>query len=313
MASSDSSRERTHFAAAVSVVVVRTVGMLWLLHLIIFAIFDLLPDAAYSRLGSAALERRTLEMTRKQLGLDGSAFERYARSLSNTVRGDLGRSLQSGYPVASLLRERATVSLPIIALTVAICVTVMLWAARWFCVPTLSGVQRALLAIAPAAVMPQFASASAFAVGGALIFGAAQLSSGTEHLISYAFLIVSVAIMPAALILIGAARSAQDTVRRRFVLTYLATGFSWADISRLVQPNILRAMLPLCNRACIATLTGTIFAELSFNRPGIGAVLAEAIRTGDQPVACGWMLAVAAPVILLSQIAASLAKRFPPA
>lgn len=293
--------------------IARTAAMLWLLHALVFAIFDLLPDAAYSRLGAAALERRTLEMTRQQLGLSGSAWDRYSRSLSNVLRGDLGRSVQSGYPVALLLRQRAAVSMPIVLLAFAVSALAMLAAARWFSTPSLSRAQRMVLAASPAAVMPQFASASALAVFSGLIVAAVGLGGRAHQLLNDTMLVASVAIMPAGVLFLAAARSAQDVLRRRFVLTFLAMGSSWSDIRRLVQPNILQAMVPLCARVALAIVTGTVFAELCFNRPGIGATLAEAIRSGDQAVACGWILAVAAPVIVVSQLSALASSRFPPA
>jgi peptide/nickel transport system permease protein len=286
--------------------------MLVLLHSAVFATFDLLPEATYTRLGAAAIEKRTLEETRRQLGLDGTLLDRYTQSVVNLMRCDLGRSVQSNYPVSRLLVDRLWVSAPLIIASLIVAASVMIWAAQWFCSPELNLPQRILLALSPAALVPQFASASTFAVAGTLIFSASSIGGLAHEIINETLLVLSVAILPSGLLFMAAARSAQMSVGRRFVVTYRAMGFSWWKIRQVLQANILAEMLPLCNRVALAVVTGTLFAELSFNRPGIGAVLAEAIRAGDQPVASGWMLMVAAPIIIISQIASALAVRLPP-
>lgn len=284
----------------------RAVFLLLLLHASTFVVFDILPEATYARLGSAAVNRQVLERTREQLGLEGSAAERYLRSLRNTIRLDLGSSLQSGYPVSRLLASRAQLSLPTILAATCVAGLAAAIAAWLYSSRTLSITKRVLLELSPALLLPQFAAATILAIA-ATMFGTTSRSRSIADFL----LVLSVAAMPAGILFMAAARSAREACGARFALAYEARGFSWQQIRVILQSNIWLGLAPLCNRLVLSVVTGTVFAELAFDRPGIGALLADAIRAGDQPLASGWMLGVSGPLILISQFASALTRSLP--
>ena len=67
---------------------------LLLLDFILFALFDLLPDAAIQRLGVMAIGEELLNATRERLGVSGPWYERFLQFWWHLLQGDLGHSLQ---------------------------------------------------------------------------------------------------------------------------------------------------------------------------------------------------------------------------
>ena len=307
----DLSKQNEHGLGRILLVVtLRIIVLLWLLHAAVFLVFNALPDAAYSQLGAAAMKKELLEETRKKMGLDGSLAHRYARSLALTVRGDLGLSIRSGYPVSTLLQERAIDSLPYILTAGLMAVGAMLFGAWWFASERVSRLQQAVMFLAPVSALPQFATASAISSGALL--AVAHLGAVVRPSLLMDFMtVLAIALLPAGLLFISASNSARKAIGLPYVMTYRAMGLPWTRIRGILQTNILWEMVPLANRAVISLLLGTVFAELCFDRPGLGSVLAEAIRAGDQPMAAGWMLAVGAPTILCSQLVSAWNLRRP--
>lgn len=307
MASYDASDDRG-LSAALLATLLRIAALLWLLHAAVFIAFDALPDAAYSTLGVTALKKELLEQTRERMGLVGSLPQRYLHSLWNCCRLDFGLSLRTGFPVSELLFRRALNSLPVIGASVALSLAGLL-AGSWFYATKNPGwIHRLFLLTAPVCFLPQFATASAFA---ALAILSRSWQPIDFDMVSFFLLTTSIAFMPTGILFTASSRTALSVAQQPFVTTYCAMGMSWGRTRILLQTNVLRLMLPLINRALLALLLGTVFAELSFDRPGIGAVFTEAIRSGDQPIAAGWLIVVGAPAILFTQLISAWSARLP--
>ena len=251
-----------------------------------------------------------LEDTRKQMGLNGSVAERYSKSLRNTLRLDLGQSLQTGYPVASLLASKARSSLPLILAATVLTAAAAGIAGWYYCSHDLSPTKRLLLTLAPSTFVPQFAVATCLSIASIVLTD--FFPEATRRLqIADILLVASTASMPAGILFVAAAQSAREAATRRFVATYQAIGLPWRRIRVILQANVWIGLVPIANRLVLALITGTVFSEIAFDHPGIGSVLADAIRSGDQPLASGWMIAISCPLILISQIASAWARRFP--
>lgn len=95
-------------------------GMLLAASAVIFAVLDVLPgNVAQVMLGPDAdpAAVRALEV---QLGLDAPAWQRYLQWLGGLLHGDLGTSQAYGVPVAGLLAERLTLTLPLTVLAMVL-------------------------------------------------------------------------------------------------------------------------------------------------------------------------------------------------
>lgn len=92
----------------------------------IFAALEVLPgDPAAVRLGTSA-RPDTLAALRAEMGLDRPAPVRYAAWLAGAATGRLGTSTSYGVPVAGLIAERLSVTLPLAALALAAAVGIAL-------------------------------------------------------------------------------------------------------------------------------------------------------------------------------------------
>jgi len=88
--------------------------------LAIFLILEVLPgDPAAIMLGTAARED-TLAALRQELGLDQPALFRYVDWIGGLLHGDLGTSITYKTPVATLVAERMSVTLPLSLLAIII-------------------------------------------------------------------------------------------------------------------------------------------------------------------------------------------------
>lgn len=122
----------------VASLIVRRVGLalatLLAVSVVVFLLVQALPsDAAEALLGQNATPQAVARL-RQELGLNDHVVERYFSWLARLLRGDLGRSLANGLPVAELLRERlantlflffvsASASLPLALLLGLACAT----------------------------------------------------------------------------------------------------------------------------------------------------------------------------------------------
>jgi len=101
------------------------VPLLLLVSLLSFYILRLAPGdpvRAYLAMPFDQASPELIQQTRKALGLDRPLYVQYARWLGSAISGDLGRSLMTRRPVATIIRETLpnTLQLMAVALTIGI-------------------------------------------------------------------------------------------------------------------------------------------------------------------------------------------------
>ena len=93
---------------------------------VVFVVLEVLPgDVAQIMLGTEA-RADTLAALRSDLGLDRPAAERYIGWLAGFVSGEMGTSYTYRVPVADLVAERLSVTIPLTALSFFLCVVIAL-------------------------------------------------------------------------------------------------------------------------------------------------------------------------------------------
>ena len=108
--------------------VLQLVPVLFVLSLVVFAIFRLLPgDAGILQLPIDAT-REEREGARRALGLDRPIYEQYVEWLGRVLRGDFGVAYGDTRPVPELLwnAARPTAQLALVALLIGLCLSVPL-------------------------------------------------------------------------------------------------------------------------------------------------------------------------------------------
>ncbi len=257
---------------------------------VIFLCLEVVPgDPAAYMLGVNA-RPDTLAALRAELGLDGSAVQRYFDWIGGMLRGDFGISYTYRTPVSGMIVDRMWVSLPLalyaLGLSVAIAFPAGIWAASrrgsaadlgvmgvtqlgvavpnfWF----------AMLMVLLFAIKLRWFPSGGFAGWDEGLF--AGLKSLTLPAIALA--------LPQASILTRVMRSSLlDTLGEDYIRTARAKGVSrrraiWAHGLR----NALIPVLTIIGLQFSFLLAGAIIIENVFYLPGLGRLVFQAISSRD--------------------------------
>ena len=257
--------------------------------LVIFVLIEVIPgDTASFMLGLNATEEAVANL-RAELGLDGTALERYLSWTGGMLRGDFGISYTYRVPVSELILDRLWVSLPLaifaLLLSSLIAFPIGLIAAanrgRLADYGIIGGTQLgiavpnfwfAMLLVLVFAVKLQWFSAGGFP--GWSTPGAALKS----------LLLPSVALaLPQAAILARVMRSALiETLSQDYIRTARAKGLSRRQaVLRHALRNALIPVLTIIGLQFSFLLAGAIIIENVFFLPGLGRLIFQGITQRD--------------------------------
>ena len=240
---------------------------------------------------------------RHQLGLDLPLLEQYVRFLAGLARVDLGHSLYTGQPVASVIGAQLpyTAQLALAGLLVALVFGLVLG---------LLSVREDQRRSAPvAAGAASLAMALPVAFGGVLaILIAVRVgqAGGTAALllrgVGLPALVLGFASCGAIARLVRAGM--QETLAAPFMVAARARGVRRGP--RLMWHALRPALAPVVSLLAVEAAVlfgGTVVTETVFSRPGLGRLLVSSILQGDFPVAQGLVI-LAAVIYTLSHVAA---------
>jgi len=284
----------------------RLLGMfptLALVVLVVFLFVHLLPgDPARLAAGPDA-DQATVELIRRDLGLDLPLPEQFARYVAELANGNLGKSLRTKRAVT---REIADRFLPTLLLTMSsmfwsvLCGLVIgvcsaVWRNQW---PDRLGMTLAVSGI----------SFPAFALGMMLIqifsvklgwlptIGAATW----QHYLLPSF---TLGAGVAAVMARFTRASFVEVIQEDFVRTARAKGLS--EWSVLVKHTLRNALIPVVTMMGLQfgfLLGGSIVVETVFNWPGLGRLLVDSVNQRDYPVIKGFVLLFSFEFILINLI-----------
>jgi ABC-type dipeptide/oligopeptide/nickel transport system permease component len=249
--------------------------------------------------GGASAEQR--EAVRRQLGLDQPLPVQYWRSVSNAVRGDLGRSIRTNEPVADLLVRNfpPTLQLTLASMAFAIVLGVLLgtvaairhnsWLDSLTMLIALNGVSipgfwLGLLLISLFAVNLHWVPI----IGG----------GGWRGLILPA---VALGFAAAAIIARMVRSSLLEALGEQYVVTARAKGLAERPV--ILRHALRNAAIPVVTIVGLqfgGLLGGAVIIEQVFARQGIGRMLVGALQGRDFPVAQGGVLFVAVVYVLVN-------------
>lgn len=251
------------------------------------------------------------EITRKQYGLDGSAWSQYVRYITNLCHGDLGTSYQSGSPkVADLIADRLpwTLVLSVSGMLISLFFGVIIGA---FCAWKRGHWQdRALMnASTVTTAIPSFfiALLMAFYLGFQWEIFPAYTDQNMVSDFSFTWKniqnVAYNAAVPVMSGLIGGivsyAQSTRNSViavsNENFIITAKAKGISQRDV--LYKHTLRNAMLPIVTSLGMSIsglIGGSVVTEQIFNWHGIGTLFLEANNNNDYPLMMGIMIFMSA-------------------
>lgn len=268
---------------------------------LVFALVHLVPgDPAELLLGDGA-QPADVAALRRQLGLDRPLAVQYLAFLAGLARGDLGRSLHSGEPVAQLLAQRlpATAELAFASLAVALLVAVPLGAgaalarggatARLAHLFSLLAVSVPSFWLGPMLILLFAIDLDLLPVSGrggaaTLVLPAITLGTALAGLLTRMIQTALAAELSRPYVLAAAARG---VTRARAVVVHAAR-------------NAALPVVTVLGLQFGSLLTGSILTETIFGWPGIGRLLVESIRLRDYPLLQGAVLLIAVIYVLVN-------------
>ena len=266
---------------------------------VVFLLLRMAPgDPARVIAGDMASEE-TIAQIRTNLGLDRPLPVQYGIAMGSLVKGDLGTSIVSKQPVASLIAARigptAALALTSLLLTVLIAIPLGVLSAWWHR-RTFDRVTMALTVLA--------FSVPAFVVGYVLILlfsvtlnwfpvqGYAPLADGVGRFL-YQLVLPSLTLATVFVALITRITRASmlDVLGEDFVRTARAKGAPERYV--LFRHALRNAAAPIVTVVGVAVTTlisGVVVTETIFNIPGVGSLIVDAVLARDYPVVQGTIL-----------------------
>ncbi len=269
----------------------QAVFVLWAAFTVSFVILYALPSDPVSLMTGGQSNDLTpdqLAALRHEYGLDRTLPSQYVDQLTHLLRGDLGRSLQSGRPVSELITESlpATAQIASLALLLAIVVGGAIAVAS-------TTVRNRSLSNLLLGLPPLGVAIPSFWLGLLLLqqfsFNWSIFPAlGNEGWRSLVLPAITLAVPTGAMIAQVLAKSLRTTLREPYIDTARAKGASPARVQ--ARHALRNASLPALTMAGIivgALLSGSVVVETVFSRTGLGRLTAGAVSAQDVPLVQG--------------------------
>jgi peptide/nickel transport system permease protein len=258
--------------------------------MIVFVVLEVLPgDPAEIILGTDA-QPDTLQALRHQLGLDRPPVVRYLDWIGGLARGDLGTSYTYSVPVAELVGDRLSITLPLAAIAMALTTVLALGLGVFAAARHGRPGDVAIMAVTQLGIaIPNFWFAIllilvfAISLGWLPAGGFPGWSGGIGPALRALVLpSVALALVQAAILARVTRASVVAVLREDFVRTARAKGLSRRQtLWRHALRNALLPVVTLMGLQFAYLLGGTIVIENVFRLPGIGRLLFQAITERD--------------------------------
>ena len=274
---------------------------LLIVAVLIFMFLHLLPgDPARLAAGPDA-DPETVELVRRDLGLDLPLHEQFVRYFSHALRGDFGTSIRTQRPVASEIGARfaPTFWLTVTAMSWSVLIGLALgmvsavWRNRW---PDRVGMTLAVSGI----------SFPAFALGMLLMqIFSVQLgwlpTVGADSWKHYILPSLTLGAGVAAVMARFTRSSFINILKEDYVRTARAKGLNETVV--VAKHAFRNALIPIVTMMGLQfgfLLGGSIVVEVVFNWPGMGRLLVDAVDMRDYPIIQGLVLLFSLEFILIN-------------
>lgn len=272
-----------------------------LMLLVVSAItFTLLASAGGDALSALRdnpqISERTIENLRKVYGLDRPLVVRYGSWLGGAATGNLGESIAFRIPVSTLVGTRFlnTLSMGVIALALAICVSLLL------SILSVMREQRVLDAAIDALIFMTASTPRMVLSLLALLLSLSILPRGSAGGTYWFQLIAGSTVLSVPLISIFLAQlvhGLKDVMEEDFIRLARAKGLSELQVvSRHALRVSLNPFLTIAGLSLGGLLGGSVIVETILGWQGIGALMVTAVRGRDVPLVMGIVLIASAAV-----------------
>jgi peptide/nickel transport system permease protein len=286
--------------------IVQMAPVLFLLTLFVFFLVRLVPgDPAEVMLGNRATPEN-VALVRKQMGLDRPIWEQYLIFVGNALRGDLGKSVRRGDPVASMLVDRLppTLFLSVYAMALAVLISVPLatWAAlHRERLPDQLTRGVVLVSLAMPTYWVGMMLLQFFAVKYKFFPVAGYGDTVLDHFHSLFLPALALGLATASIMTRALRNSILETIGADYVRTARAKGLTGRRVLlwHILRNSVLSTVTILgINLAFL--IGGTTIIETIFAIPGLGQLIVKAIFDRDYPIIQGAALAFGVLVLAIN-------------
>jgi peptide/nickel transport system permease protein len=299
----------------------QSIPLLLLVSLIAFGLIKLVPGDPAVVMGGTNATAAEIDAIRRNLGLDRAWYVQIGSFYWNLARGDLGRSLLLGQPVAAAIVERlpATIGIALYSLVLTLffgLVTGVVAALRHNTWVDQAAMTLALIGMS----LPNFwlglVLILLFSVhlGWLPTGGYVEMTTSVTGWLATATLpAISLAMLQIGL-LARITRSAMlEVLRQDYIRTARAKGLSeWTVVLKHAMANVTIPVVTVLGLIVSVLLSGSVIVETVFSVPGMGALLGHAILRRDYPMIQGGLLFVAAALMLINLVVDLLYAWFDP-
>lgn len=269
--------------------------------IVAFLLMYVLPGDPVAVLMGDRLDQNTVEMLRKEMGLDDPIYQQYFRFVTNALKGDFGKSYQTNRPVNDMIRAgfAATVKVGAAAYIISIALGIPLGAIA--AVRHNSWIDTGTMFVAMLGIC-----VPSFVVGLLLLFWFGfripilpLAGYGTfAHIILPA---ITLGIRPMGMLARITRSGMLEVLRQDYVRTARAKGLKETlVVGRHALKNTLIPVITVMGGQISGLLSGSVVIENIFAWPGIGKVSVEAIGSRDFPVVQASVLLSALVVVLIN-------------
>lgn len=286
-----------------------TIPVMGVVALFVFALLRLTPGDPAAVIAGDYASPEDVARIRVALGLDRPLYVQLAIWARDLARGDLGTSIFSGLPVATLIGQRAGPTLALATLTMLMAVTVAIPLGVLAAWRRGSWIDRAVMVFAVSGFsMPVFWLGFLFVYVFAVrlawlpVQGYVPLAEGLWPFLRQLLLpAATLAFVNVALIARMTRASVLGVLREDYIRTAFAKGLASRPV--LLKHALKNAGLPIATIVGVGVavlIGGVVVTESVFALPGIGRLTVDAILRRDYPVIQAVVLLVSGVYVLVN-------------
>lgn len=276
---------------------------LWGTSVLVFLLIHLIPGDPALLIAGLEAGPEVVERIRRDLGLDQPLIVQYGRFLAGALRGDLGVSVRTGYPVAREILERLPVTLAI-AVGGTLLATVSGMAAG-----VVAAIRHNRFADGFVMVLSLLAASTPSYWLGLMLMLVFSLwlgwlpSIGIRTPAHYVLPIVTLAGQSGGIISRMTRSAMLDVLGQDYVRAARARGQRERNV--VLRHALKNALIPVISIVGLRfgnLLAGTVLVESVFAIPGVGRLLVDAVLWRDYPMIQGTMLFVAGVFVVVNSL-----------
>ncbi len=276
---------------------------LLIVAVLVFFFVHLLPGDPARLAAGAEADLQTIELVRRDLGLDRPLPEQFLRFVSGAVQGDFGRSMRTKRPVMDEIAERFPYTLKLTVAAMGWSVLTGLAIGVYAAVKRNRWQDRLGMTLAVSGIsFPSFALGLLLMMVFAVELGwlpTVGADSWRHYILPSLTLGAGVAAVMARF-----TRSAfVDVLHEDYIRTARAKGVS--EVGVVLKHGLRNALIPVVTMMGLQfgfLLGGSIVVEKVFNWPGMGRLLVDAVEMRDYPVIQAEVLLFSLQFILINLI-----------